>query len=164
MAEALGLAASVFSVASLAIQLGDSLQKACEFWDSITEGPDDIRRISTELRLLANIIQMLEREDKAGMLDRAQEQLIKGALELAQRDINELANLVTDLSRATGPGQKNIRWTWGRVQIVLKAGKMSKLKAYIESAKSILNLLQASRAQWVTVTVILLYSETNVVL
>jgi len=77
MAEVLGFVASVFSVASLAIQLGDSLQKACDFWDSIEDGPDDIRRVSAELRLLANFFHMLQYEHSSGSIDPVHEQLVK---------------------------------------------------------------------------------------
>lgn len=149
MAEALGLAASAFSVVSLAIQLGDSLQRAWEFWDSIEDGPDDIRRLSTELRLLANILLQIQREYEVGKGDRVEEQMLKDALELARQDIDELAKIVTDMSRAIRPDQKSLRRKWGRVQIVLQGGKIAKLKGYIDSAKSILNLLQSTRAQYV---------------
>lgn len=150
MAEALGLTASVFSVVSLAIQLGDSLRIACDFWDSIEDGPNDIRRLSMELRLLANILDQIKCEHEAAADSRVQEQMIKDALELARRDIDELAKIVTELSRAIRPDQKTLRRKWGRVQIVLQGGKITKLKGYIDSAKSILNLLQSTRhnLQW----------------
>jgi len=147
MAEVLGLTASVFSVVSLAIQLGDSLRIACEFWDSIEDGPDDIRRISMELRLLANILYQIHREHEDGAVDRVQEQMIKDALAIAKTDIDGLAVIITDLSRKIGPGQNGLKRKWGRIQVVLKGGKITKLKAYIESAKSILTLLQSTRAQ-----------------
>lgn len=149
MAEALGLTASVFSVVSLAIQLGDSLRIACDFWDSIEDGPNDIRRLSMELRLLANILDQIKCEHEAAADSRVQEQMIKDALELARRDIDELAKIVTELSRAIRPDQKTLRRKWGRVQIVLQGGKITKLKGYIDSAKSILNLLQSTRhSKW----------------
>lgn len=149
MAEAFGLAASVLSVASLAIQLGDSLQKAYEFWESIEDGPDDIRRISTELRWLANFLGQIQREHNSGAIDPLQEQLVKGALEIAKRDVDALAGVISELSRAIGPDQTKTRKRWGRVRIVLKGGTMAKMKGYIESSKSILNLLQTSRTQYV---------------
>jgi hypothetical protein len=72
--------------------------------------------------------------------------MIRDALTLAKRDIDELAKIVTDLSRVIRPDQKSLRRKWGLIQIVLKGGKILKLKGYIESAKSILTLLQTTRA------------------
>jgi hypothetical protein len=148
MAEAFALAASVLSVASLAIQLGDSLQKAYEFWESIEDGPDDVCRISTELRLLANIFHSIERENKLGAIDSVQEQLVHGALQIAKKDIDELTAVISELSRAMGPDQSRMRRKWARVKIVLKSGTIAKMRGHIESSKSILNLLQASRTQY----------------
>jgi hypothetical protein len=145
MAE-LGLVTSAFSVISLAIQLGDSLRIACEFWESVEDGPDDIKRLSLELRLLANILYQIQRHHEMGDGDRVEEQMIRDALTLAKRDIDELAKIVTDLSRVIRPDQKSLRRKWGLIQIVLKGGKILKLKGYIESAKSILTLLQTTRA------------------
>lgn len=143
MAEAFGLAASVLSVASLAIQLGDSLQKAYEFWESIEDGPDHIRRLSSELRFLANIFYSIPLEDHSGL----QEQLVKSSLELAKKDIDELASLISELARAIGPNQTRMKRRWGRVKIVLKSGTIAKMRGYIESSKNILILLEAKSTQ-----------------
>jgi len=99
MAEVLGVAASVISVASFAIQLADSVQKACEFCDSIEDGPDDIRLISAELRWLANYLSILQHEHSCGLIEKEQEPLVRGALEIAKKDVDELAGLVTEPSR-----------------------------------------------------------------
>jgi hypothetical protein len=121
MAEAFGLAASVLSVGSLAIQLGDSLQKAYEFWESIKDAPDHIRRLSSELRFLANVFYSIPLEDRSGL----------------REDIGELAGLISELARAIGPNQT-------RVKIVLKSSTLAKMRGYIESSKNILILLEAS--------------------
>lgn len=160
MAEVLGVVASAFSVASLAVQLGDSLQKAYEFWESIEDGPEDIRRISTELRLLANFLRMIQYEQTSGAMDPAQEELVRSALQIAKQDIDELAVTISELARAVGPNQKRLRQKWGRVRIVLKESKIAKMRGYIEGAKSILNLLQASRTQSVhSMTIKLSYTD-----
>jgi hypothetical protein len=136
MAEAFGLAASVLSVGSLAIQLGDSLQKAYEFWESIKDAPDHIRRLSSELRFRANVFYSIPLEDRSGL----REQLVKSSLELAKKDIGELAGLISELARAIGPNQT-------RVKTVLKSGTLAKMRGYIESSKNILILLEASSTQ-----------------
>ncbi|TVY84730.1 hypothetical protein LSUE1_G000619 [Lachnellula suecica] len=146
MAEVLGLAASVISVVSLAIQLGDSIKKACDFWEAIEDGPDDIKRISSDLRLLSNLIAVIRHGNDADT-GRAQEQLVRSALENAKKDIDDLASLISDLQRALGPTKKGLKRKWGRVQVAMKGGKIVKLRGYVEGAKSSLNLLQALQTQ-----------------
>ena len=143
MAEAFGLAASVLSVASLAIQLGDSLRTAYEFWSSIEGGPGDIHRISNDLLFLSSIFHSISQDD----LSRGQGQLVKGALATAKKDVDELAALVSELTKAIGPDQTRMRRRWGSVKIVLKGGAIAKIKGYIESSKSVLILLEAGRTQ-----------------
>ena len=143
----MGVAASVISVASFTIQLADSVQKACEFWDSIEDGPDDIRRISAELRWLANYLSILRHEHSCGLIEKEEEPLVRGALEIAKKDVDELASLVMELSRGMGSDQGRMKSKWGKIQIVLKAGKINKMNTYIESVKSILSLLEASRTR-----------------
>ena len=49
--EALGGAASVIGVVSLALQVCEKLRNVHDFWQSVKEAPDDIARISTEIDL-----------------------------------------------------------------------------------------------------------------
>ncbi|CZR54845.1 uncharacterized protein PAC_04729 [Phialocephala subalpina] len=157
MAEAaLGVAASVISIASFAIQLADSVQKACDFWESVQDGPEEIGRISLELRLLSNILRSISHEHKeqtqgrasrAQDTNRVQDSLVMEALNIAKRDINNLDIIVTQLSSMIGPGHGRTKRKWGQVKFALKSGKINKMKMCIESAKSTLTLLQSSRAQ-----------------
>jgi hypothetical protein len=123
-------------VGLLAIQLGDSLQKAYEFWESIKDTPDHIRRLSSELRFRSNVFYSIPLEDRSGL----REQLVKSSLELAKKDIGELAGLISELARAIGPNQT-------RVKTVLKSGTLAKMRGYIESSKNILILLEARSTQ-----------------
>lgn len=147
MAEIVGLAASVISIASFAIQLGDSVQKACTFWDSIEDGPDDIRRISADLRWLATFLRVIKHNNKSSTTNNVQDELLREVLESVKKDIDALASLVAELSKAIGPGQTRMKRKWGRVQIVLKGDKINKMQHYIDSAKNSLALLQATRIE-----------------
>lgn len=106
MAEALGVAASVISVASIAIQLGDSLKKAYSFWESIKDGPADIKGVPSELRLLAGVLTLIRRDFEGGSEESAEEVLVKDALKLAKDGIDSLALIITELSSSIAPGQK----------------------------------------------------------
>jgi hypothetical protein len=121
----------------------------CKFWDLIEDVPDDICRMSTELWWLANYLSILQHEHSCGPIEKVQEPLIRGALEMAKKEVDQLAGLVTELSRGTRSDQGRMKRKWGKFQIVLKAGKINKMNAHIESVKSILILLQASRTRYV---------------
>jgi hypothetical protein len=145
MAEAFAFAASVISVVSLAIQIGDSVRVAIEFWDSIQDAPEELRRVSMQLRLLADYMIIIQHEHRAGQIEGFQEQLVKNALTMMKEDIDKLASVVSDLSRRSA--QDGLRRHWGRMQVVLKEGKISRLRDHVESAISVLTLLQTGRPQ-----------------
>jgi len=147
MAEALGFAASIISVASLAIQIGDSIRVAIEFWDSIQEGPEELSRVSMQLRLLADYMIVIEHEHRAGQMDSFQEQLVKSALTMMKKDTDKLASVISDLASRIGSAQGGLRRKWGLVQVALKEGKIARFRDHIESAISVLTLLQTGRAQ-----------------
>lgn len=81
------------------------------------------------------------------MPDAAQDHLVLGALRIAKEDISELNIVVTQLASKIDQGYGGFKRKWGQIQIAMKGGKINKMKNHIESAKSTLNMLQASRAQ-----------------
>jgi hypothetical protein len=131
----------------LAIQIGDSLRVAIEFWDSIQDAPEELRRKSMQLRLLADYMVVIQYEHRAGQMDDFQEQLVKNALTMMKKDIDKLASVVSDLSQRMSSAQDGLRRQWGRIQIVLKEGKISRFRDHAESAISVLTLLQTGRSQ-----------------
>lgn len=54
--EALGAGASVIAVASIALQLVESVRHLYEFWESIGDAPQSIRDITEDLKILSTII------------------------------------------------------------------------------------------------------------
>ena len=54
--DGLSSAAGVIAVASVAIQLADSVRQIYEFWESVQDAPENIRHIASDLRLLANVL------------------------------------------------------------------------------------------------------------
>lgn len=64
------------------------------------------------------------------------------ALNIAKKDIDQLADVVTHLSKKIKPQRGRASRKWGEIQIALKSGKINKMRANIESAKSTLSMLQ----------------------
>ena len=147
MAE-FGATAGAIGVVSLAIQIADSLRKAVDFWDSVKDGPGDIKRLSAELQGLANILGFIEYESRMGLIPEWQQQLVTKSLVSVKQDVDNLASLISKLSINIGGSSNRRQLYWGRVKIVLKAAELAKLHGYIQSSMDILNLLQTSRAQY----------------
>jgi hypothetical protein len=147
MAEALAFAGSVTGIASLAIQIGQTVHTAVEFWDSVTQAPEELDRMSTQLRFLAGCMSSIQREHKIWPSDELHEQLIKNGLTLMKMDIDRHAILVAELARGMGPFQNRLRRAWTNVKSTLKVDEMKKLQGYVENAIGVLTLLQATQSR-----------------
>ena len=141
MAE-LGVAAGAVGVASLAIQIGQSIRQAVEFWDSIQEAPDEIHQLSTDLRNLANILTVFEYEAKRSNIPEWQGKIVKESLMNVKRGVDRLASLVSDLERKVGGTSSKSRRYWGRTKIAWKENELSKHRICINSSRDDLILLQ----------------------
>ncbi|KFY14081.1 hypothetical protein V492_02861 [Pseudogymnoascus sp. VKM F-4246] len=136
MAELVGVG---ISIASLTIQIVESLNKTISFYESIRNAPTDISRIITELQVLSNIISAIQliHEKPCGI----DEVTTKKCLDLVRSDINKLSCLSTSLERKLN-SSKIATCTWARVQTVLSENKITKLRSHLKSAMEGLLLLQ----------------------
>ena len=62
--DGLSGAASGIAVASIAIQLADSIKKLYEFWESVQDAPNDIRAVVKELRLLSAVLEGIQSNER----------------------------------------------------------------------------------------------------
>jgi len=147
MAEAFGVAAGVISVASLAIQIGDSLRIAIDFWEAVQHGPENLDRICTQLQVLYEYIAEIRREHQNGQIHGIQEELFKSTLVMMKRDLDKLTDLVSDLAQGIAPSQDSWNRKIGRVQMAMKEGAIKRAKEYVESATYLLHFLQSWRSQ-----------------
>jgi hypothetical protein len=60
--DGLSAASSAFAVVSLAIQIGGGIQKLCDFWTSIQDGPKDINSIIQDLQVVSDIVRDIRLE------------------------------------------------------------------------------------------------------
>lgn len=123
------------------------MQKACDFWESVEDAPDDINRLSRELRLLSIILRTISQDLNSGSSNTAHDSLVRDVLQMANEDISELHTVATQLTSKVDPVRGKVRRKWGQIRIVLKADKIKKMKSHVESAKSTLNVIQLSRLQ-----------------
>ncbi|THV47080.1 hypothetical protein BGAL_0337g00140 [Botrytis galanthina] len=147
MADPVGFTASVIGIATLAVQLGDALRKAAEFWEAVQDAPSDIRRLSKQLRLVASVFHTIRLEYETGSIPTNFESMVKDALELAKDDIDQLSELISELSRNLSIANGSLGRQWRKVQMVLKASKIERFRDNLESVKTTMALLQGSRQQ-----------------
>jgi hypothetical protein len=141
MAEVFGVVASGISVASLAIQILENINRVIDFCQSIKDAPTDICRILLELRLLSNIVSGIQLVFEKRSLPEISEATIKNTLDLVRHDISKLSDLSLHLERKLN-SEKRITRTWARVQTVLSEKKIAALKDHLDRAKATLQLLQ----------------------
>ncbi|TEY71740.1 hypothetical protein BOTCAL_0087g00070 [Botryotinia calthae] len=147
MADPVGFTASVIAIATLAVQLGDALRKAAEFWEAVQDAPSDIRRLSKELRLVASVFHTIRVEYEAGSTPTNFESMVKDALELAKDDIDQLSEFISELSRNLSIANGSLGRQWRKVQMALKASKIERFRDNLVSVKTTMALLQGSRQQ-----------------
>jgi hypothetical protein len=141
MAEVFGFVASGISVASLAIQILENINRVIDFCKSIKDAPTDIYRILLELQILSNIVSGIQLVFEKRSLPEISEATIKNTLDLVRHDISKLSALSSDLERKLN-SEKKITRTWARVQTVLSEKKIGLLKDHLDRAKATLQLLQ----------------------
>ncbi|APA15532.1 hypothetical protein sscle_15g103020 [Sclerotinia sclerotiorum 1980 UF-70] len=73
--------------------------------------------------------------------------MVKEALDLAKEDVDQLSIFISELTRKLSRNNSTLGTQWRKVQVTLKASKIEKFKDNLESIKSIMTLLQASRNQ-----------------
>ena len=142
MAEVLGVVGGGFSVASLAIQILENINRVINFYGSIKEAPTDIQRILLELQLLSNVVSGIQLTFETRSLPKISEATIKKSLDLIKHDIRKLSDLSLDLERKIKSENRTTR-TWARVQTVLSEKKIAALRGHLDSAKGTLQLLQS---------------------
>ncbi|KFY11224.1 hypothetical protein V491_07313 [Pseudogymnoascus sp. VKM F-3775] len=143
MAEIFGVAAGAISVASIAIQITDSLRIAIDFWEAVQYSHEKINRISTQLHILYDYMAEIQRECRKGQIQGIQEELFRKTLMMMKRNLDKLTDLVSSLMLEISPSQDSFSRKIRRVQIALNEGRLSRAEGYVENATNLLHLLQS---------------------
>jgi hypothetical protein len=135
MAELLGVIASGISVASIAIQVGDSVLKLKSFWDTITNAPEDIKYLINEIETLSLILSDIGKSEKQGDLPLVGLESAKKCLELCEKGSGILEAVVKELDEKIGKGKRI-----GGFKAALKKGMIERLRDRLRSAQFMLML------------------------
>ena len=140
--EPLSGAASIITVASLAIQLCDSMKKVYGFWQSIKDGPDEIAHITAEisifmkwLTIIANRYQRqfdgVHKESEAAAID---------ALELCQQVVERMRKITNNTENDLA-GKKHQR-PWTLIKAAFRKERIERMLQDTERMKSLMILVQ----------------------
>ena len=137
--DGLSGAASVIAVCSLALQLGDSVKRLHDFWDSLEEAPDYIRSITTELSLQSSVLVKMASEEQHFEPDKT----LIAALEACQKKVQDLTHMTSVLeSGFTSRSLRTRKWT--ALKAVLKAEKIQRFQQTLNGLNITLMLAQQS--------------------
>jgi hypothetical protein len=146
-AATLGVVASGVGIASLTLQLNDSVTKAIRFCESFNEAPENLKRVSEELHILTSIIQMVQAQDGSRDTDEDSQRLVEECLGLAQKDIERLTKIIVELHQQIGSSHGKLQVSWARLKVTNSTETIARLQSHVHNAVTVLNLLQVSRTQ-----------------
>ena len=138
--DGLSSAASIISVASLAIQLAGSVKKLCEFWGSVKEAPEEIRSITADLRLLSSVLSEIAFESQHVGFDVT----MAAVLTNCTVKVKTFSVILEAIKPGLTSGSSRIR-NWTSFKAALKSGKIKKLQDALESLKGTLLLAQQTQ-------------------
>ena len=135
--DGLTSAASVISVASLAVQLAGSVKKLCEFWGSVKEAPEEVRAITTDLKLLSSVLSEIALESQHVGFDVT----MAAVLTNCTVKVRTLSVILDSIEPGLASRSSPIR-IWTAFKATLKSGKIKEFQEALEKLKSTLLLAQ----------------------
>lgn len=138
--EVLGGAASVISVASLAIQVCEELRKVYDFWQSVKEAPDDIAHISTEINLFLTWLAVIANNYQRQGSNHPNDVAATDTLKLCLVTVHDMNDGVKDLESGFSRGLLSRRWA--SVKFVFRKDKRDKVMGQLERMKTLLIIVQ----------------------
>ncbi len=130
-------AASVITVVTLAIQLGQTVQKINSFLRNVEEAPKEVVRLIETLDqlhgTLDHVRELLEQQFLVLRLP-GSPLFITRALENCEKHISELTSISNDTSRSFGHQQK-VRRTWASMRFVVKKQDLKDIRCRLRDAK-----------------------------
>ena len=137
--DGLSAAASVMAVTSLAFQLAHSTNKLFNFWKSIQDAPEDVRKIKSDLEFLTKVLEHIAREAQ----QQSPDPLMESALRLCSDKIDAIMSLTLDIEPDFASRKLLIR-KWGAFRLIMKRDKFKQLRKSLDRMKETLMMVQIS--------------------
>ena len=130
----------VIGVASLAIQLGDSLKKLCDFWSAVEGAPEEVGFMMADMRLLSNVLAEIASESQHLEFDAT----MAAILISCTTKVGHLLTILDEINPGLTSKSSRIR-SWTAFKATLKAEKIKKFRETLEHVKSTLLLAQQNQ-------------------
>jgi hypothetical protein len=131
----LGIVASGIGVASLAIQIGDSVMKLKDFWNAVKEAPEEVNYLIEEIETLSLVLSEIgangDNDDTAQIGSASS----KKCLDLCRRGAEVLSTVVKEAEQEIAK-KKRI----GSVKMALKKGLVDSLRDRLKTVQFMLML------------------------
>ncbi|MCJ1379289.1 hypothetical protein MMC17_002390 [Xylographa soralifera] len=144
---------SVMAVASLALQLADSVKQLCDFWESVQDAPSRITGLVDDLKIFSATLGELQHDEEIF----GPQKVTLLALESCRIKVNALYAL---LQPAGFSSTSKVMRKWSSVKAVLRRDKIERFRCVLGGAQNtlmsaqLINLRRLSQRQ-------LQYHETN---
>lgn len=125
--------ASGFAVASLAVQLAESVKKLYDFWESVKGAPEYFYTIQTDLRLLSTVFERIGREEDLS------DPCLRDVLKNCEGQVASLVETVGDIVPGFKAESRRTR-TWASLKAAFKKEKVSEFKSCLQHTMSTLHL------------------------
>lgn len=133
--DGLSTAASGFAVVSITIQLVDGIKKLHDFWNSITEAPEDIKDNLLELKVLSSVLTQIAHDKQRHEPDPTFADVLRDCC----AKVSRLATLLGEIAPGFASTSSHIR-RWTAMKAVLKQEKLKKFQDGLERLKNTLSL------------------------
>ena len=143
MAEILGIASGVVTIAEGVGRLGVTLLKLKSLWDEVKDVPNTILEIMTYLELLKPLLSEMENHLSPTYTIAHSESLAMLSLEYSRKAMQDLACLASDLHKQISSGRK-LRQGVVRLKVVLKKSLLNSYQVRLQSALQLLSISQQS--------------------
>jgi hypothetical protein len=137
--EVIGAASGVIAIASIAIQLAETIKELVEFGKAVQDAPADIRALLQDLEVLRSALLQIHRTSSSIGIDAVTETVLKECEKKIYSLKTELEPSISKLKSNKLACRK-----WSALKITLKKGKIESLQKAIEYAKSTLILVQTN--------------------
>ena len=135
--DGLSAAASLIGVASITVQLADSIKKLYEFWSSITDAPEDVQNVAVELALLTSVLSDIASEARYGDSDNT----FTAVMEACMLRVKTLDDILLEIKLNLASASP-IKRKWAAVKSILNSDRIKKFQTSLEGLKSTLILVR----------------------
>ena len=136
-------AAGVIAVASIALQLVDSINKLAAFWNNVKDAPEDVHSIAVDLNLLTSILTEIASEAQHVELDTS----LVAILQDCQLKVTTLTSILHGIERGFASGSSTIR-KWTALKAVFQNEKLRRFQEVLDRLKSTLILAQQKQHRY----------------